>query len=113
MLWPTDQDYNEAIQNPQNAFEDSDLRSGLVESSAIGIPKARAGNFAAVYKVTTEDGAYAVKCFRRDNPEYARRYPAIASHLTQHPLPYFVNFRYLSHGIRVGGRRYPILRMKW
>src|SRR6266704_1000273 len=106
MLWPSDQDYNEAVQNPQSAFEDSDLRSGLVEPSAIGLPKARAGNFAAVYKVTTKDGDYAVKCFRRDNPEYPRRYPAIASHLTENRLPYFVSFRYMPQGIRVGGGRY-------
>jgi hypothetical protein len=54
-----------------------------------------------------------VKCFRYDNPEYSRRYPAIELHLTHSRLPYFVDFRYIPQGIRVGGTWFPILKMKW
>lgn len=92
MSWPNDQDYNEAIQNPPSAFGDADLRAGQAESYPTGIPKARSGNFAAVYKVVSNGTPWAVKCFRYDNPEYGRRYPAIAAHLSQNPLPYFVSF---------------------
>lgn len=113
MPWPSDQDYNEAIQNPFTAFEDSDLQKGKIECSPTGIPKARAGNFAAVYKIFCDRTPYAVKCFRYDNPEYERRYPAITSHLNSHRLPYFVGFRYMTRGIRVGAAWYPILKMKW
>jgi hypothetical protein len=113
MPWPSDQDYNEAIQNPRIAFDDTDLQTGQVESYPTGIPKARSGNFAAVYKMFSNGTPYAVKCFRYDNPEYARRYPAIAAYLTSHPLSCFVAFRYVTRGIRVGATWYPILKMKW
>jgi len=113
MGWPTDQEYNEAVQNPKTAFGDVDLQSGSVECYATGIPKARSGNFATVYKVVSNGEPFAVKCFRREDPEYSRRYPVFATHLTQHPLPYFVSFRYMSDGIRVGPNKYPILRMRW
>ena len=113
MAWPTDQEYNEAIQNPKTAFEDTELRSGSVECSATGIPKARSGNFATVYKVVSDGVPFAVKCFRREDPEYGRRYPAFAAHLSQYHLPYFVTFRYMSEGLRVANKKYPILKMKW
>lgn len=113
MAWPSDQDYNEAIQNPSAVFDDSDLRTGQVETYPTGIPKPRSGNFAAVYKVSSNGTSWAVKCFRRENSEHARRFPAIASHLNQNRLPYFVPFRYTTRGIRVGANWYPILKMKW
>lgn len=102
MAWPSDQDYNEAIQNPRTAFAEQELQSGQVELNAMGIPKARSGNFATVYKVVADGGAHAVRCFRYDNPERNIRYPAIAAYLTQNTLPYMVSFRYMSQGIRVG-----------
>jgi hypothetical protein len=113
MAWPSDQDYNEAIQNPRLAFADQELQSGQVELNAMGIPKARSGNFATVYKVVASGAAHAVRCFRYDNPEHSTRYPAIASYLTQNALPYMVSFRYMSQGIRVGPSWYPFVRMRW
>lgn len=113
MAWPSDQDYNEAIQNPRIAFADHELQSGTVELNAMGIPKARAGNFATVYKISVDGAAHAVRCFRYDNPEHNTRYPAIASYLTQNALPYMVSFRYMSQGIRVGASWYPFVRMRW
>src|SRR5947209_6910989 len=116
MPWPSDQDYNEAIQNPGIAFADQELRSGRVELNAMGIPKARSGNFATVYKLVTNGAAHAVRCFRYDNPEHAIRYPAIASYLSQNSqniLSYMVSFRFMSQGIRVGPTWYPTVKMKW
>lgn len=113
MAWPSDQDYNEAIQNPHITFADKELQSGHVELNPMGIPKARSGNFATVYKVTTGGAANAVRCFRYDNPEYNIRYPAIASYLSQKSLRYMVPFRYMSQGIRVGASWYPFVRMRW
>ena len=113
MAWPSDQDYNEAIQNPRIAFADKELQSGQVELNAMGIPKARSGNFATVYKVVADGTAYAVRCFRYDNPEHNTRYPEIAAYLSQNALPYMVSFRYMSQGIRVGPSWYPFVRMRW
>ncbi|MBM4045843.1 MAG: hypothetical protein FJ279_12065 [Planctomycetes bacterium] len=113
MPWPSDQDYNEAVQNPRTAFADPELQVGQVELYPTGLPKPRSGNFATVYKIVSNGTAHAVRCFRYDNPEHDVRYPAIASHLALTHLPYMVSFRYMSQGIRVGPRRYPILKMKW
>ena len=113
MPWPSDQDYNEAIQNPRIAFADPELQSGLVEVNKMGIPKARSGNFATVYKVTVNGTSHAVRCFRYDDPEHNIRYPAIASYLMQNSLPYMVPFLYMPEGIRVGPSRYPFVRMQW
>ncbi|MGI8958789.1 MAG: hypothetical protein ACR2IV_03305 [Bryobacteraceae bacterium] len=113
MRWPSDQDYNEAVQNPGIAFSDQELKSGRVELNALGLPKARSGNFATIYRVETISGAYAVRCFRYDNPEHSLRYPTIASYLSQNPLPYMVSFRFMSQGIRVGPNWYPTVKMKW
>src|ERR1041384_1874682 len=113
MPWPSDQDYNEAIQNPRVAFADAELQSGQIEVDPMGLPRARSGNFATAYKIVTSGSAHAVRFFRYDNPEHNIRYPAIASHLTRYRLPYMVSFRYLSQGVRVGPAWYPILKMKW
>jgi len=113
MAWPSDQDYNEAIQNPRIAFADPELQAGQVELDPMGLPKPRSGNFATVYKIISDGASHAVRCFRYDNPEHDVRYPEIASHLVQNRLPYMVSFRYMSEGIRVGPSWYPILKMKW
>src|ERR1700678_1564701 len=113
MPWPSDTDYFEALQNPRGAFADTELQSGQIERNPAGLPKARSGNFAAAYKLFTNGPAYAVKCFRFDNPEHKLRYPAIASHLAKRRLPYMVDFQYMSEGIRIGPNRYPILKMTW
>jgi hypothetical protein len=113
MAWPSDQDYNEAIQNPRIAFADQELQSGQVEVDAMGIPKPRSGQFATVYKVVSNGAAHAVRCFRYDNPEHRIRYQAIAEYLSRNTLPYMVSFRYMSQGIRVGPSWYPFVRMRW
>ena len=50
MAWPQSQDYNEAIQNPQSSFGDSELRGGQAVTNAMGMPMPRSGNFADVYE---------------------------------------------------------------
>jgi hypothetical protein len=43
MAWPTSQDYNEAIQMPDVAFADAELRSGQAVVNALGIPQPKPG----------------------------------------------------------------------
>ncbi len=113
MRWPSDQDYNEAIQNPQVAFSDAELKCGRIEVTPLGLPRARAGNFATVYRIDCGSKPYAVRCFRAHNPSQRDRYAAITTHLRSHRLPYTANFEFLGDGIRVGGAWYPILKMEW
>lgn len=113
MSWPTPQDYNEAVQNPRLAICDSDLQIGQPELNQLGIPRPRCGTFACVYKFQTGGHAWAARCFLRDIPDLQPRYEAISQCLTNAKLPYTVPFTYIPSGIKVRGRSYPILKMKW
>src|SRR5262249_14445655 len=113
--WPLSQDYNEAIQNPRHCFSDPELRAGEAAVNALGLPMPRSGNFADVYEVgcPTTGNRWAVKCFTREVPGLRDRYSEIGKHLAQARLPFTVEFQYLEQGIRVGGRWYPVLKMRW
>lgn len=114
MAWPTPQEYNEAIQNPSTAFSDPELRGGQPVLTPLGLPRPITGNFASVYQmVCANQRVWAVRCFLRDFDDHQERYAAISRHLALANLPYTVNFSFLMDGIRVGGRRYPILKMEW
>jgi hypothetical protein len=111
--WPTPQEYNEAIQNPAQNVADPELRSGSVETTALGLPRPITGNFASVYRLNCSGRDWAVRCFWREYADMQQRYAAISAHLRSHPLPYTVGFEYLPQGIRVRGVWYPILKMEW
>jgi hypothetical protein len=113
MPWPSLQEYNEAIQAPQICFEDVQLRSGRIECNQLGLPKARSGNFATVYKLESTGKAWAIKCFSRQMQDQQERYAAINAYLHQVSLPYMVDFTFLTRGIRVRGQWYPIVKMEW
>jgi hypothetical protein len=113
MAWPNLQDYNEAIQNPRSAFTDPDLGNGQPELDALGLPRARTGNFACVYKIQTSGQRWAARCFSREISDQQRRYEIISTYLTKIALPYTVQFAYMPTGIKVLGRTYPLLKMEW
>lgn len=113
MSWPNEQEYNEAIQNPQTCFEDLELRAGKVECNQLGLPRPRSGNFATVYKLDRIPQKWAVRCFRRQTQDQQERYTAINAYLHQVSLPYTVGFTYLTRGIRIRGQWYPIVKMEW
>jgi hypothetical protein len=113
MSWPSQQEYNEAIQSPRICFEDAELRIGTVECNQLGLPRPRSGNFATVYKVDCGGKKWAVRCFNRQTQDQQERYAAINTHLRQAALPYTVGFTYLIKGIRTGAQWYPIVKMEW
>lgn len=114
MSWPSPQDYQEAVQNPALAFDDPDLRGCAVECDRLGFPRPRSGNFAVVYKAESADQrTWAVRCFSREVDGQHERYAAITDELRRLRLPFTVDFTYQPHGIKVLGRRYPLLKMEW
>jgi hypothetical protein len=115
MAWPLSQDYNEAVQGPQTAFADPDLRSAQVAANALGLPLPCSGNFADVYRLTcpATGRSWAVKCFTRQVPGLRERYQQIGLCLEQARLPFMVEFTFLDQGIRVRGAWYPALKMQW
>jgi hypothetical protein len=115
MSWPLSQDYNEAIQDPQNSFRDPELRAGAAAVNALGLPMPRSGNFADVYEFRCPQtgNTWALKCFTRHVSGLQMRYAEISQHLAQANLPFTVDFTYLHQGIRVRGEWYPLLKMRW
>ena len=113
MAWPNPNEYVEALQNPQQAFGDADLRMGKVITNRLGLPRPISGNFATVFEVQGANCRWAVRCFLREVTNQQQRYAAISAHLKQYALPCMVNFEYLPEGIRIRGKWYPILKMDW
>jgi hypothetical protein len=114
MPWPLSQDYNEAIQSPEQCFADAELRQAEARCNPLGLPMPRSGNFADVYELLHPDGRkWAVKCFTRQVAGLRDRYAAISAHLKQASLKFMVDFTYLDQGIKVAGQWYPILKMDW
>jgi serine/threonine protein kinase len=113
MPWPTPQDYQEAMQNPQVAFADAELQTGRAEENQLGLPRPISGGFASVYKVVGPGRTWAVRCFLKEFHDQQKRYAAISDRLTRAALPFTVGFDFLKQGIRVRGNWYPVLKMEW
>jgi hypothetical protein len=111
--YPSPQEYNEAVQNPRTAFCDPELQAGQVESNKLGLPFARSGGFASVYKLECGSRNFAVRCFKREVADQQQRYRLVSQHLKAVSLAYTVDFTFLEQGIRVKGVWYPILKMEW
>lgn len=111
--WPSPQEFNEALQNPQTAFVQPELKTCVPELDALGLPKAASGAFASVYRVRIGDRDWAIKCFLREVQDQEERYRAVSSFTAHDDLPSTVNFEFFKNGIRIRDRLYPMLRMEW
>jgi len=112
-LWPSPQDWQAAIQNPQIAFTDSFLKSATPALDRLGLPAVWSGNFAHVFKVANGQERRAIRCFRTFAAARQERYEAIDRQLDAKQLPAMVAFDYDDDGIRVNGSCYPVLVMEW
>jgi hypothetical protein len=82
----------------------------------LGMPLVTSGQFAYVFKLnppTASDDSLAVRCFRGYLGDRAERYSALDAHLGAHRIGALPRFKYMSKGILVAGRRYPVLVMEW
>ena len=113
MVLPRGDEYNVAVQNPKIAFTDIDLKASSVEETPLGLPKPYSGGFTITYKLSNHQKGWAVRCFHRDIQDLQKRYQAIGNFLAKTPSQYFVDAKYLSEGIKVNGKGYPIIKMLW
>src|SRR5215207_4170871 len=90
--------YNEAVQNPQIAFSDGQLRSGKVRANGLGLPLALGGGFAITYSIQVGGRMYAIRVFHKQTGGLEARYGLVASELARSPSLYFVAFDYQSKG---------------
>jgi hypothetical protein len=115
-FWPTARNYAEAVQCPAVCFEEPSLKRMIPAVDRLGMPLVTSGQFAYVFKLNPEaasDDSLAVRCFRGYLGDRAERYSALDAHLGAHLIPALPRFKYMSKGILVAGRRYPVLFMEW
>lgn len=110
--FPDGNAYVEAIQNTDN-LKDADLLTGSYERRANGLPKPYSGGFTTTFNFKTPSGHYAVRCFTRGSTDLERRYHAITEFLRLVRNAAFCQATYLTDGIRVDGRWWPIIKMVW
>lgn len=113
MKWPDHADYAEVVQNPELCFELPELHTGAVATTPLGLPRALSGNFATVYEVAGGGQTFAVRCFVRQVTNQQDRYAALERHFEAQELPCLVPFEFVSRGIRVHERWFPIVKMNW
>ena len=113
MILPRGDEYNVAVQNPRIAFVDTDLKNSSVETTPLGLPKPYSGGFTITYKLSNHQSAWAVRCFHRDIQDLQKRYQSIGNFLSKNQSSYFVNAQYLTDGIKINGKGYPIIKMRW
>ncbi|HEV3312597.1 MAG TPA: hypothetical protein VG815_18950, partial [Chloroflexota bacterium] len=113
MNWPTPQDYNEAVQNPNVNFRDPELRAARASLTPSGLPLPITGNFASVYRMSIGARPLAVRCFFREFADMQARYAAISRHLQAARPGYTTGFSYLNDGIAIRGKPFPVLKMDW
>jgi serine/threonine protein kinase len=113
VTYPQSIDYQDAVQDPPNAFTDPDLRAGKVAETPLGLPLALSGGFALTYTVQSRQRKFAVRCFHREVPQAQARYTQISTKLRSLASPYFVNFDFQASGIRIRGKPYPVVKMDW
>ena len=112
--WPPQVEYVASFQNPHVHLRNTELGRGSVALNNMGLPHCVSGNFACVFKVQTNSGVYAVRCFYNSKIlDLTARYSSISNWLHRAKLPFFVDFVYIPEGIAVGNQKFPILRMEW
>jgi serine/threonine protein kinase len=113
MLWPSMTDYVDAVQHPHLCFSVPELRNASVEKDRFGLPKPITGGFACVYQAKTGSQKYAVRCFLHYFPDQEARYAIISKHLRHANIAATVDFDFISRGILIKGKWYPVLKMGW
>jgi hypothetical protein len=112
-MWPSPQNYSEAVQTPQSSFSDPELQNGSAEVNPLGLPKSISGNFASVYCFDCGSRKVAVRCFLQKVEDQQERYAAVSRYVLGDDLESTVPCEYIPRGIRVQGDWYPILKMHW
>ncbi len=115
--WPTQVEYQDALQNPGLCLADPLLRTVVpLDLTPFGLPSPISGQFANVYRMQSSDGKWwGIKLFLRHLSSRTVQYHALQTHLLRlSPAPtWFVPFAYHEKGIRINGLWFPILQMPW
>lgn len=115
--WPDAVAYREAIQSPSLTLGDPLLTGARVAENRQGLPIAYTGRFAVVFRLRGSDATdWALRCFTTPQDGYGitrgTRYRLLASQISALGDT-FVPFRFIESGIRVSGKWYPTIAMRW
>ncbi len=113
MAYPSIEQYQRALQNPQYVFADAQLKSGKIRSSGLGLPLVASGGFALTYALESGGRKFAVRCFHREAPGIERRYAAISTKVKGLSSKYFVDFDFQPRGAQIDKGYYPLVKMAW
>lgn len=115
--WPDAVAYREAIQSPGLTLGDPLLTGARVAENRQGLPIAYTGRFAVVFRLRGHDGTdWALRCFTTPQDGYGitrgTRYRLLATKIAALD-EVFVPFRFVESGIRIAGKWYPTIAMRW
>ncbi|WP_349742948.1 hypothetical protein [Roseateles cavernae] len=114
MGYPSIEQYQEILQNPQIAFTDPQLARGRIRTNGmLGTPAVASGGFALTYGVEVDGKKFAVRCFHREAKDLEKRYAAVSKKLQSLGSSYFVDFEYQARGIKANGSVFPLVKMAW
>ena len=115
--WPDAVAYREAIQSPGLTLGDPLLTGAKVAENRQGLPIAYTGRFAVVFRLRGHDGSdWALRCFTTPQDGYGitrgTRYRLLATQIAALD-DVFVPFRFVESGMRIAGKWYPTIAMRW
>ena len=110
---PTRHQYTAAMQNPRVRFQERELARGKTAVGKSGQPIVYSGQFASVYRITSNGRDRAVRCFVSEDPNRKQRYRAMSDYLNMMRPPGFVDFEYLDRELLVDKERHPVVKMEW
>lgn len=117
MSWPTQIEYQDALQSPAHCFTDPELSSAeVVGKTPFGAPLPITGHFTNVYHMQTPDGnQYAVRLFLQPDTQRAGRWQTVATYLKSLAVTpsALVPFDYQPQGLFWKGTCYPLVKMPW
>jgi eukaryotic-like serine/threonine-protein kinase len=112
MVWPNTAQYKRALQRPDLAFTDPELKAARLDRDMMGTPASVEGQSAVVFFGETDDGKVTVRCLKRPVAYGERRYAALHSYLAERLETPLAAVEWQSNGVSVDGRQWPIVKME-
>lgn len=111
--YPSAVDYTLALQHPDAAFSDPELRGAVFAKGFMG-PEGIAGSSAVVFRAAIGGTDYALRCYTREDASTPDRYAALDTYVSVSRLSKYVGaVTWYDREVLVKGARWPVLTMEW
>src|SRR6266542_1644799 len=105
IVWPNTAQYKRALQRPDLAFSDPELKRARLDTDIMGTPACVEGQSAVVFFGQTDIGRVTVRCLKRPVAYGERRYAALHGYLAERRAAPLATVEWQSTGVSVDGRR--------